>query len=63
MLRMERGTGVHRSGTMAALTEMAEGQGRSAAGSRAGSRKVSGVSASGGTDGVQRKPSNTKGFL
>jgi len=58
VLRMDRGTvagGVHRSGTMAALSEMAESQGR-------GSRKVSGVS-SGGGEGVHRKPSNTKGFL
>jgi myosin heavy chain 9/10/11/14 len=66
VMRMERGTGavVHRSGTMAALSELAESQGRGvAAGSRAGSRKVSGVSSGGGAEGVHRKPSNTKGFL
>lgn len=61
---MERGAGggMHRSGTMAALSEMAESQGRGVAASRAGSRKLSGVS-SGMGEGVQRKPSNTKGFL
>ena len=67
VLRMERGTpgAVHRSGTMAALSEMAESQGRAATASSrsAGSRKVSGVSSLGGGEGVQRKPSNTKGFL
>lgn len=68
VLRTERGTpgAVHRSGTMAALSEMAESQGRSSAtaSSRsAGSRKVSGVSSLGAAEGVQRKPSNTKGFL
>lgn len=66
VLRMDRGSGggVHRSGTMAALSEMAESQGRGATASSRGpgSRKVSGVS-SGAGEGVQRKPSNTKGFL
>lgn len=58
-LRMERGSGVgvNRSGTMAALSEMATGEGRA---SRVGSRKGSGM---GGLDLPQRKPSNTKGFL
>lgn len=58
-LRMERssGGGVHRSGTMAALSEIAAGEGRV---SRVGSRKGSGM---GGQELLQRKPSNTKGFL
>ncbi len=68
VLRTERGTpgggAVHRSGTMAALSEMAESQGRGASSRSAGSRKVSAVSSLGAAaDGVQRKPSNTKGFL
>lgn len=72
VMRLERGVGpaaLHRSGTMAALSEMAESQGRGAAhsASRAGSRRVSGVSSVGVgvalAEGVQRKPSNTKGFL
>lgn len=63
----------NRSGTMAALSELAESQslGRGVgvvAASRAGSRKVSGTSsgvgaAAAAADGVHRKPSNTKGFL
>jgi myosin protein heavy chain len=58
-LRMERGSGggLNRSGTMAALSEMAGGEGRA---SRVGSRKGSGM---GGPELPQRKPSNTKGFL
>ena len=57
-LRMERssGGGVRRSGTMAALSEIAAGEGAS----RVGSRKASGI---GGPELPQRKPSNTKGFL
>lgn len=56
---MERssGGGLHRSGTMAALSEMSAGDGRA---SRVGSRKGSGI---GGPELPQRKPSNTKGFL
>ena len=58
-LRMERGSsgGLNRSGTMAALSEMAAGERRA---SRATSRKGSGM---GGPELPQRKPSNTKGFL
>lgn len=59
-LRTERGShsGLHRNGTMAALSELATGD----RGSRVGSRKGSGM---GGppAENLQRKPSNTKGFL
>ncbi len=60
-LRMERGSfsGLHRSGTMAALSEMAAGEGR---GSRVGSRKGSGMGGP-AAESLTRKPSNTKGFL
>ena len=55
-LRLERGSGggLNRSGTMAALSEMAAGERRA---SRVGSREES------GPEMPQRKPSNTKGFL
>jgi len=58
-LRLERRShsGLHRSGTMAALSEMANGgEGRL---SRESSRKGSGMTSAG----LERKPSNTKGFL
>lgn len=63
-LRMERGTGVNRSGTLLALSEMNE-KGR---GSRRSSAIYGGRTASpapGSSDGAapQRKFSNSKGFL
>ena len=61
VMRMERGSfgGLHRSGTMAALSEIAAVDGR---GSRAGSRKGSGMGGP-AAESLARKPSNTKGFL
>lgn len=67
-LRMERNSvsGLNRSGTMAALSEMANGQRRVS--SKVGSRRASAmggpaVGAAATAESLQRKPSNTKGFL
>jgi hypothetical protein len=57
---MERGSGVHRSGTMIALGELANGE---AGRRRVSSRKSSAMARERETEGLQRKESTTKGFL
>ena len=60
-LRMERGTGVNRSGTLLALSEMNEGRGSRRSSAIYGGRTASPVPGSEGLP--QRKFSNSKGFL
>ena len=61
-LRMERGSGLGRSGTMAALSDIGERY-SIGGGSRKGSGAYAGLGQNGGVQIPQRKTSNTKGFL